>query len=76
MKIDPEAVAVDAVLQGGTLADSIRKASKALEALLSSGLNERAVIALVADRTRLRKTEIKSVLDSLQAMERDYTTHE
>lgn len=47
------------------LAESIIRISTSLEALRQSGLNERAIIALVHDECKLSKGDIKTVIESL-----------
>jgi hypothetical protein len=56
------------------LAKSIISISASMKKLLSSGLNRRAVIALVHDHTKLGKSEITRVLDALDDLARTYTT--
>lgn len=59
-----------------TLATAIRKISQALEHLLRSGLTARAVIALLHDDTKVSKTIITTVLESLGQLERRYCRKE
>lgn len=55
------------------LATSIVRISTAVEALRASGLNERAIIVLVADKTKISKGVIETVLDGLGDLRRTYT---
>ncbi len=59
-----------------TLADAIRKVSAAAQALAGSGLNRKAVIALLHDKTKLSKKNIQLVLDNLEELAAYYTTSE
>ena len=54
------------------LAESITRISDAVDRLLSSGLNRRAVIALLHDKTKVRKSEIETILDGLESLKKDY----
>jgi hypothetical protein len=54
------------------LAETIRKVSKAIDSLKRSGLNQRAVVVLLADATGVGKKEIVAVLDGLANLERRY----
>lgn len=49
------------------IGDSMRR-------LLSSGLNRRAIIALIHDQSKIGKREIEIVLNNLEAMKADYTS--
>jgi hypothetical protein len=55
------------------LAKAIISISFSMKKLLKSGLNRRAVIALIQDTTKLGKNEISRVLDSLDDLARMYT---
>lgn len=50
------------------LAASIVKISEALFALQAGGLNEKAIIVLVQDATKLSQRDIKSVIDALRKL--------
>lgn len=54
------------------LAEAIMDIGKAAKKLHDSGLNEDAVITLLADKTRLGKRDIKTVLDGLRQLESWY----
>ncbi|MCI0620297.1 MAG: hypothetical protein L0387_01245 [Acidobacteria bacterium] len=55
------------------LADAIVKLSKAAEALNQrSGLNQRAIVVLLHDHSRVPKRDIEAVLRAMQQLERDY----
>jgi hypothetical protein len=56
------------------LASAITNVSESLTRLRKSGLNERAILALVKDDTGLSKACVKRVLDSLGSLRRMYTT--
>jgi hypothetical protein len=55
------------------LATSIIAISDAVKKLYDSGLNRRAVVALIADDTKLGKGTIDAVLDSLLDLRKTYT---
>lgn len=55
------------------LAEAIVRMSKSVQALRSSGLNERAIVALLHDHCRLPKSDIERVLHSLDQLAKDYT---
>jgi hypothetical protein len=55
------------------LATSILQISDAVKKLYDSGLNRHAVVALLADDTKLGKKTIETVLDSLLDLKRTYT---
>lgn len=55
------------------LAQVIDGIGKSLTKLLTSGLNRRAVVALVHDDTHIPKREIESVLRSVEELRRNYT---
>jgi len=59
-----------------TLVESIQKISKAAQALADSGLNRKAVVALLHDKTKLSKKNIIIVLDNLEEMAEHYTESE
>lgn len=60
-------------LTESVLAVAIADVSGSLKRLEKSGLNRKAVIALIADDTKLAKGTIKSVLDSLGDLAKTYT---
>ncbi len=47
------------------LAEAVIRISENLEALQNSGLNQRAIVALVYDYTKIAKRDIELVLESL-----------
>jgi hypothetical protein len=55
------------------LATAIVSISDAVQKLYKSGLNKRAVIALIADDTKLGKGTIDAVLSSLGDLRKTYT---
>ncbi len=55
------------------LATAITQIAESVQKLYRSGLNRRAVIALVADDTKLGKGTIRAVLDSLLDLSKTYT---
>lgn len=55
------------------LAEAIVRMSKSVQALRASGLNERALVALVHDHCRLPKSDIERVLHALDRLAKDYT---
>jgi hypothetical protein len=56
------------------LADAIRKISDSLQALLKSGLKEKAVIVLLHDATRIAKRDIEAILAGLKNLKAWYCT--
>lgn len=54
------------------LAKAIVNIGSAAKKLGDSGLNEKAIITLLHDATKLPKRDIKTVLDSLKQLERWY----
>ncbi len=59
-------------IQKDVLASAIQDISIALTKLLKSGLNRRAVIALLKDATGFTKGDIETILDALVELERNY----
>lgn len=55
-------------------AHSIVKMSDAMNALLKSGLNWKAIVVLLKDRTKLSTKAIEKVLRALQELRSTYTT--
>ncbi len=60
------------MIQRETLAEAIGKISEAVEAILKSGINRRAIVALIADKSKLGKSTIEIVLNNLEDLKRDY----
>lgn len=54
------------------IAESIVKIGKAMDSIRLSGINRRAIIVLLADSSGVSRTQIKSVLDSLESLREDY----
>lgn len=54
------------------LAKCIVEISEAMQKLLSSGLNRRAIIALIHDRSKINKSDICIILNNLEALREDY----
>lgn len=54
------------------LATSIREISRGMTKLLSQGLTERAIICLVQDYSGIGKSDIRTVLQSLKFLEKEY----
>lgn len=54
------------------LAEAIVKMSKAVQDLKRSGLNEKAIIVLVQDITKLPKSDIRAVLNAQYQLAKDY----
>jgi len=50
------------------LAEAIIRIGQGFEKLKQSGVNERAILVLVADHSGVGKTEIRKVLDSLRQL--------
>lgn len=61
--------------EGMALLESMITIKKAMESLMKSGLNKRAIIVLIQDRTRLTKENIEKVLDTLCNLEKWYVNH-
>lgn len=55
------------------LAQAIVNISKSFTKLTQSGLNRRAIIALISDDTRFTKGTINDVLTSLESLAKNYT---
>lgn len=55
------------------LATAILAISESVKQLYGSGLNRKAVVALIADDTKLGKGTIETVLSSLQDLAKTYT---
>lgn len=62
----------DAPVEKPVLAQAIVDISRAMNRLSDSGLNRRAIVALVYDSTKLPKGTIEIVLNSLDRLARDY----
>jgi len=62
----------EAPIERRVLAVEIMKISAALSHLLDSGLNERAIVALVADATDVGRPDIRAVLTSLKTLHREF----
>ncbi len=54
------------------LARSILDISASMHKLLGSGLNERAIVALVADYSGVGRPDIRAVLNSLRQLSKEY----
>lgn len=65
--------AEDEPVERHILATAIVKISEAAEALKKSGLNQRAIVVLLSDKTKIAKGLIEDVLDGLADLKRDYT---
>lgn len=65
----------DAPVPAEVMAQSIVRISDGIAKLLHSGLNKRAVIALVKDSTRIEKATIERVIDGLESLAFNYTTN-
>jgi hypothetical protein len=63
----------DAPVEKEVLATAIVSISDAVQKLYKSGLNRRAVVALIADDTKLGKGTIETVLASLLDLRKTYT---
>lgn len=55
------------------LSQAIIEISLSLNRLLASGLNRRAIVALVHDQSKLPKKSIELVLNNLESLAEDYT---
>lgn len=55
------------------LADNIKAISFAMNRLLKSGLNRKAIMVLVSHETGISQRQISAVVDSLQELQRRYT---
>jgi len=54
------------------LAEAIRRISLAVEVMIGSGLNRRAMVVLLSDSSKVRRRDIESVLDSLEELAETY----
>lgn len=63
----------EAPIEKGVLAEAIIKISAAAEILRRSGLSEKAIIVLLADKTKIAKGTIEAVLNGLTDLRREYT---
>ena len=63
----------DNVVEKDVLATAIVKISEAAEALKRSGLNQRAIVVLLSDKTKFSKGSIEVILNGLADLKRDYT---
>lgn len=54
------------------LAEAIVRIGNAMQKLNASGLNRRAIVTLIQDQTRLGKTDIELVLNSLATLKGYY----
>lgn len=54
------------------LAEAIVRIGDAMQKLKASGLNRRAIVTLIQDQTRLGKTDIELVLNSLATLKGYY----
>ncbi len=54
------------------MADSIVKIGNAMKELSKTRLKEDTIIMLVAKKTRMHQFQVKSVLDALQNLEKDW----
>jgi len=63
----------DEIVEKEVLATAIVSISQSVDKLYKSGLNRRAVIALIADDTKLGKGTIDTVLSSLLSLQKTYT---
>lgn len=54
------------------LAEAIVNIGNATKKMMSSGMNKKAIIVLIHDKTKLPKSTITTVLDSLPQLERWY----
>lgn len=64
---------IEAPVEKEVLATAIIQICNAVQKLYTSGLNRRAVVALIADDTKLGKGTIETVLSSLLDLRKTYT---
>lgn len=69
-------MAADTEISEDTLVEAIRKVSKAAQALADSGLNRKAIITLLHDRSKISKKNIEIILNNLEELADHYTTSE
>lgn len=55
------------------LAEAIVRIGESMEKLRKSGMNRKAIVALVKDDTGISKAQIETVLDSLELLRRNCT---
>lgn len=61
------------VIPNEVLANAIIRMSKAMDELAKSGLNEEAIVILIAARSRIAKPVVLKVLQTMRKMKDDYT---
>lgn len=66
----PEEKAARELTEG--IANNIQKLSDAVSDLLDGPLNRAALLVLLANTTKMAKTQISDVLDALQNLKKDY----
>lgn len=62
----------DSSIEVSVLAKNIVKMSETLQDLKKSGLNEEALIILLADSTKMAKRDIKKVFEGMAKLKEDY----
>ena len=62
----------DKPIEKEVLAAHIIEISRGITRILSTGLNRKAIIALLRDSTGLGKSTLKIVLDGIEQLEHDY----
>lgn len=65
--------AEDTEISEEDLVEAIKKISASAQALAKSGLNRRAIVALVHDRSKVAKKTIEIVLNNLEDLAEHYT---
>ncbi len=63
----------NAFVEKNILAQAIVDISKAAQALARGGLNRKAIVVLVAHRSKVSQRQCEEVLDALRDLEREYT---
>lgn len=62
------------VSEGENLADTLAAIESSLKKLIKSGLNMDAIIILLAEHSKVRRGDVRTVLESLPELRKRYTT--
>jgi predicted AlkP superfamily pyrophosphatase or phosphodiesterase len=62
------------VSEGENLADTLAAIESSLKKLIKSGLNMDAIIILLAEHSKVRRGDVRAVLESLPELRKRYTT--
>lgn len=76
MEITQDFQNADAPIAAKEIAQAIVRISQAMEVLLSSGLNRKALLVLLFDYTGVPKKQIAKVIDGLEHLKIEYCSSE